>query len=107
MINREKLYDLIYEKADRLFKEYNPCEIGKNIFGKSCCRKSENFCCRGCRHLSDDGCTVRSLACKLCLCCGSGLIGSLGDKLHKLRRITYRYNLYGARMSKEELFAEK
>lgn len=27
MINREKLYDLLYNKADRLFKQYNPCNI--------------------------------------------------------------------------------
>jgi len=106
MINREKLYDLIYEKADRLFKEYNPCEIGKNIFGEVCCRRKlcNQLCCGGCKYLSKNGCTIKCLSCKLCLCVGTGLIHI---KLYKLWKIAYRYNLYGARMSKEELFAEK
>lgn len=103
MIDKEKLYDLIYDKADRLFKKYNPCEISKNLFGEICCRKTDNIylCCTGCEYLSGKGCTVKCLACKLCFCAGDGL---LRDKLHKLRRIAYKYDFYLARSSKEQVF---
>ncbi|KKN73089.1 hypothetical protein LCGC14_0403980 [marine sediment metagenome] len=106
MINREKLYDLIYNKADKLFKQYNPCEIGKNIFGEICCRNtlSTKLCCTGCEHLSKNGCTVRCVACKLCLCVGTG---SIYLKLYKLRKVAYKYNLYRIRCSKKEIFGEE
>lgn len=103
MIDRWKLYDLIYDKTNKLFKKYNPCEIGKNIFGEICCRNTNNteLCCTGCSHLSKSGCTVHCLACKLCLCIGNG---GIRKKLNKLRKIAYRYDLLHARMSKKEIF---
>ena len=39
MIDRKKLYDLIYAKADRLLKKYNPCQINKDLFGGVYCKK--------------------------------------------------------------------
>jgi len=103
MIDRWKLYDLIYNEADKLFKKYNPCEIGKNIFGEICCRHTDSIqlCCTECSHLSKRGCTVRCLACKLCLCVGDGMVSK---RLNKLRKIAYKYDLYHARMSKKEIF---
>jgi hypothetical protein len=38
-----KKYDELYEKADKLFKKYNPCQIhdGKCIVDKHCCCGNE------------------------------------------------------------------
>lgn len=57
-----KLYDAIYDRADQLFKEYDLCSINNGKCLDGC------FCCSNCKHLSPDGCTIRSLACKLSIC---------------------------------------
>ena len=56
------LYDDLYEEADFIIKRNNPCQIkdGKCFAGQPCCTN--------CAHLKNNGCTVKSLACKLWLC---------------------------------------
>lgn len=56
------LHDVIYDRVDKLFEEHDLCGInnGKCLRGY--------FCCSKCEHLSPDGCTIRSLACKLFIC---------------------------------------
>ena len=58
----ELLYDDLYNQADKVLKEYNPCKIDGNQ-----CIRGMNPCCQACPHL-DEGCTVESLGCKLHLC---------------------------------------
>lgn len=64
-----KLYDYLYNKGDSLFKKYDPCHITKTS-----CYLSEHgfqdhpFCCSRCKHLTESGCSVHSLACKLHMC---------------------------------------
>ena len=55
-------YEQLYRRGVDLFTMYNPCEIkeGRCING--------DFCCSGCPYLSDKGCTVQALWCKLWLC---------------------------------------
>lgn len=55
------LYDTLYEKASLIIAKYNPCSF----------KNGECFnygCCYGCKHLSENGCTVKALSCKLWLC---------------------------------------
>ena len=74
MINRNTLYDLVYNKADKLFKEYNPCKIKCKKNNISCImhsvgRPNNKLCCYSCeKHWSDKGCTIKCLYCKLYLC---------------------------------------
>lgn len=114
MINRSKLYDLIYDKADKLFKKYNPCNIHKEN-GITVCNRYKNkneLCCVGCEHLGFWGCTVRSLGCKLgqCLDEDYDTIPNIKrfkvfcNKMEKLRRLSWRYGLQSIRMSKEQIF---
>lgn len=113
MINREKLYDLIYDKADKLFKEYNPCNIQKRPNGMVCeyqritfpnneIDKHNCLCCerwnRPCSSLDkDSGCMIRSLGCKLFYC--KARIDKTADwiafckKLGKLKCIAQKYKL--------------
>jgi hypothetical protein len=64
-------YDELYDKADKLLKEYNPCRIkcgscqANRIDPKY--NSTKQLCCGGCPYWKN-GCTVKSLACKLWLC---------------------------------------
>jgi len=69
-----KMYDYVYIIADYLWKLYNPCQIKNGM-----CRynnawhreKHQTTCCgNDCKHLSKNGCTIKSLGCKLYWCNG-------------------------------------
>lgn len=65
------LYDLLYFTADLLIKLRNPCKIHHEKVpsqpDKITCVGHEP-CCTSCRYLSDNGCTIKCLGCKLWLC---------------------------------------
>ena len=134
-MNRSKLYDLIYDKADKLFKRYNPCNIRfekPNLFGDKIiqCKLFEykncrtGLCCQGCDYLGELGCTVKSVGCKTGLCNGSTNIDRalsyfdsyykrldaplpMKKELRKLCRLAHKYNFIGGgRKSKEDIFKE-
>ena len=83
MINLSKLHDLIYAKADRLFKQYNPCNIHIDKRKQLVCNNPKydhnkpnqqlqfwnSLCCIGCEYLGNNGCTTKCLGCKVGLCC--------------------------------------
>ena len=74
-INRSKLYNLIYKKADKIFKQHNPCNI-KHTDGNTTCSnimynpiRYNTLCCGYCdSKYWDNGCTIKCLKCKLYLC---------------------------------------
>ena len=66
MIDRRKLYDLIYNRVDKIIKKYNPCNIQLKNKGVVC--KRGRLCCDGCFYLSDNGCTTNCLGCKFTFC---------------------------------------
>ena len=76
-----KLYDRIYNIADRLIKKHNPCKIriknNKILCAYYTTDKNNEFylpqnklCCLYCNkgYWSKEGCTVKALGCKLFLC---------------------------------------
>jgi len=73
------IYDRVYDIADRLFKQYNPCNIRKKgnrvtCIGKTdpcktlCCYECSPFCNLTGYYYWNSGCTVKCLGCKLFLC---------------------------------------
>ena len=72
-----KRYDMLYEKADELLKEYNPCQFKNNSctiskldpsYNDAPKEKTRNqLCCCNCEYW-DKGCTVKALFCKTWLC---------------------------------------
>lgn len=63
-------YNRLYKEADKLFKEYNPCQ-----FKDSSCVQDrrdggigKNGCCYSCEYLGPDGCKVKAIGCKLFFC---------------------------------------
>lgn len=94
-------YDEFYRRAQVIIDKYNPCKItdGKCLNGTPCCG--------GCEHLSNKGCTVSSLRCKVWLChvardafpeCAKEL-RQIEDKIYKIHP-----GLFWARHSKAQLF---
>lgn len=88
------LYDRIYDIADRLIKKYNPCNIHtKN--GKTICNYKHNvtpkLCCSGCT-VWNNGCTIKSLGCKLFLC-QAITNKTLKKRFSKLRNYSRKYGL--------------
>jgi len=97
------LYDRIYDIADRLFKEYNPCNIHSKE-GKSRCTchlhstYRVHLCCTNCKYISSTGCTVKCLGCKLFLCYTLwDKYPMLEKRLYKLVTIAYKHSLPATR----------
>jgi hypothetical protein len=98
-----RIFDELYEEGHRLFMEEfgNPCDIGN----EKCTRGSATYCCGGCEYLSEDGCTTKSLGCKLFICdlgVSSPEMRRLAAKLRALWRQATHYHLGGIRVSKED-----
>ena len=120
-MNREKLYDLIYAKADKLFKQYNPCNIRMeqpDLFAKDkilMCKKYQyenqqnGLCCKRCRYLRSNGCAVKCVGCKTGFCVSSVYMGEaleyfddcakqldvnplMKKQLRKLHKLAYKYD---------------
>ncbi len=103
---KEEIYDFLYDLADMEIRKHNPCKVedGKCIRGY--------FCCRGCKHLSSVGCTVKGLYCKIWLC--QSVLQKLHEKtpesLTLLRAIGELAGIYGLlqyRRSKEETLGQR
>ncbi len=81
----ERIYDDLYDKADKLFKKYNPCQFNPqtglcnaypDIASEWDRDKAYVLCCSGCSYVKErkhqhslkSGCRVKSLGCKLYYC---------------------------------------
>lgn len=62
MDGKEKLYNELCDQADVILNKFNPCEVKD---GK--CKRGY-FCCDGCKYLKSNGCSIRSLFCKIWIC---------------------------------------
>lgn len=131
MINREKLYDLIYNKADKLLKKYNPCNIhktehkllvcnNKQYCSSDCYYGGKRLCCYQCGHWRTTGCSIKCLACKVTMCTNTSKIFVSKDnfddacsainadkifrvKMWKLIRVTIKYDLFLMHSTKQKL----
>ena len=82
------LYLTLYHLTDFLFKFYNICEReGKECAGTKCGAEPIG-CCFHCKHLAENGCTVKSLSCKLWTC------PSLSKKLEYNHFVFWRVKNY-------------
>lgn len=109
-----KLYDKLFNRAQTLFKEYNPCDIQCDKDGYISCRgytacKDNQLCCTSptCKHWTPIGCSVQSLSCKLWICSIIGVYYPIPsdefyEKLHNLRLIADHYGLRVFRGTKRD-----
>lgn len=70
---RSEMYDILYQQASDALKRCDPCkfdEKGTCIAMREKAPGLENGCCTGprCQHLTEKGCGVESLSCRLWLC---------------------------------------
>jgi hypothetical protein len=95
-----ELHDRLYNHADKLLKKHNPCKIkdGKCIVGKCCCDN--------CEHLTENGCGVWCLRCKLYLCWEARSNSPLSKTLARILQKAYRHNILGHRHSREQILKE-
>lgn len=94
---KTELHDRLYRHADKLIKKHNPCEIKdrKCIVGKCCCDN--------CDHLTENGCGVKCLRCKLYLCYKARNNVSLSKTLARMLQKAYRHNIVHFRYSREQI----
>lgn len=61
------IYLTLYDQGNAVLKRYNPCKIenGRCAGGYA---DTKGLCCDTCKHLGPEGCTVKSLECKMWLC---------------------------------------
>jgi len=98
------IYDLLCQRAEMAIEKYDPCHIREGR-----CRRDE-FCCDGCRHLGQAGCTVKALACRVWLC-----IEAENDPrnaqckriLREIAAVADQLKINGYRCSKEENLLRK
>lgn len=99
-----KLYDALYDRANKLFKEHDLCAMTKDG-----CRGGEWGLCACscnvpglhiCKHFDDEaGCTTRMLGCKLRYCHIIEKIAEFGPVLARLDRMRHVMDKYGIRHS--------
>jgi len=100
----EPIYDYLYTTGQEILDKYNPCKANGAdcVAGKG---KRCDHCCGGCPYLGDEGCTVKSLWCKLMLCCWARTQSPEGEEeLKTLREQAAHWGLLGYRASKEDTF---
>jgi hypothetical protein len=113
IIYRSFVYDLLYLYGSHLIDIHNPCEITRGENGKVTCRMN-GPCCGGCKYLGENGCTTKSLGCKIGLCYEYSWRGhhsrrdwrnikpEMCRSLEKLWKIALKYNMFTPRRSKAE-----
>ena len=104
---KEELYDILLNVAQQIIDHYNPCDWRDGKCRRMRSSKTETEgCCEGCKHLGKNGCTVKSLACKLWMCADqSDLFKECASELKVLRLVADHSGIpYEGRRSKEEDF---
>lgn len=100
---KELIYSALYLLAQRELDITNPCKFEHGRCFKMS-KYNYNGCCHDCEHLTDTGCSVEALGCKLWLC---GMMVDKHTKLYiKLRDIEHLARKLdvpvGVRLSKEQ-----
>lgn len=116
-----KRYDELFQQALAVFAKYNPCKVKDCDGVHTCVRGREDdipsFCCYGCAHLTEDGCAVECLWCKLWFCQPPSSSYYQGKsflkvpeeffkELRMLRKEASNLGMLAYRASKEELMKE-
>jgi hypothetical protein len=109
---RSKKYDELDARASKILDEFNPCKIenGTCIQGRN---GGCNFCCDGCVHLSEKGCTVQSLYCRTWLCEAAATAMPLkkymifDELMTQIDDEARKYNMYLFRTGKVESLGTK
>ena len=104
MERNQATYDRLFDIADRVMKRYNPCA------GCTGCHDLRPYpfdCCEGCPFLGPQGCTTRSIACKIWLCEKTPRAPHprMVHQLQRIARIAYKLNMHYARATPEEVMA--
>jgi|LSPZ01.1.fsa_nt_gi hypothetical protein len=98
---KKELYLQLYDKADKLQKELDFCkwENGKCFRGRSCCST--------CLHVTENGCSIKNLVCKLWRCSNIKLDE---NNINKIKEIFFEAKKLGlplyARASIDEMLLE-
>lgn len=107
--DRAEVYDKLYALAAKILdksRACSTCPIGSctKFLGRFTETYTKSWCCYGCPHLGDNGCTVQALGCKLWLCTKE--MGSLPfrweKKIAKLEEIAKYYGIHMARADKQQ-----
>lgn len=107
LIFRMWLYDLLYSVGDSTIKEYKPCGIKLGTEGTVQCLINQlHKCCGGCEYLGENGCTIKSLGCKLTLCLDLkdryARARKANEMLETTKELAMRYNICTIRSPKHK-----
>jgi len=100
-------YDTIYNRAQALLEEFNPCEIEDG----RCMSRTHDYlacCSSACKYISREGCITRNLRCKTFLC-KDALNGNpeLESRWERLEKLAFKLELAYPWQSKEEILKSK
>ncbi len=81
-----EMYDVLVTAGRQVIKTLNPCRWNNGV----CINKRNcELCCKDCKHLGPNGCTVDSLACILWLCGDWDTDENIDDVFRKCKRILF------------------
>lgn len=98
--SKSLVYDIIYQMADEIMKDFDPCEINGDK-----CVAGENKCCTDCEHFDEnieDKCKIECLLCRVFAC--ESMIDKHPIQYTQLRTLMYlasRLKLLAYRSNKE------
>ena len=103
---KQKLYDILFTVGEQVMNYHDPCAWKDGMCTKMRSFERDRGCCDGCRHLTQKGCAVKALACKLWLCDSEAIIfRECEAELKILRLVADNCGIpYEWRKSKEENF---
>ena len=102
------VYDRLYKLADK-YSKTNYCKSD----GKTCLSDRQNtnsgfgdtggpFCCKGCKYLGPQGCTIDALTCRSWFCGAFTLPKPIRTKLENLSWQVWQWGFYVNRGTKEQ-----
>ena len=101
-----QLYDILLAIGQQTLDYYNPCDWRSGKCRRMRLSEDDGGCCVGCEHLGAEGCSVKSLGCRLWLCEGQrDLFRECEIELKVLRQVADSCSIpYEVRRSREEDF---
>ena len=102
-MTKSELYDWLYNEGEMIFMEYNLCDVyDGQCHADRIDQRNNSFCCLDCKHLSDTGCTVKALYCKLWFCDMWNAPHLIKRRLQILHDLAFKNKLLAFRASKRK-----
>lgn len=112
----ETTFDKLFEEAEQVIKQYNPCEVKVengvcNCLGSrngNTCSNTNTLCCGGCKYHTKQGCKAhKPLTCKAWICfTAQAKYPEAAKKLRQINNSIVKYGFWVYRGNKKDSLSQ-